>query len=165
MTHECISKLYKKDGNLAISSQDKAELLASFFSQKMRIWEPDHPSSTSITDKSEINTLIICIDEVKQHFPKTEINRALRSVLISLHFLLPPYIKTAFNSKSRQLSGNRLELWLFSFSKNLLRTEQFDFKSRRSVFDLLLQLVTSWSKSLVGGKETRRCPGYRWCLR
>ncbi|XP_037789352.1 uncharacterized protein LOC119584774 [Penaeus monodon] len=60
--HNCIPPLYKLDGNVATSNHDKAELLASFFSQKMRVCEPDRtlPHLPSLTNQ-RLNTMVIGI--------------------------------------------------------------------------------------------------------
>lgn len=87
-TQDCIPPLYKPDGNVATSSQDKAELLASFFSQKMRIREPDRtpPQLPSMTNQ-RLNTLVIRADEVKYHLLKTEVNKAFGPDNVSPHIL------------------------------------------------------------------------------
>ncbi|XP_069974192.1 uncharacterized protein [Penaeus vannamei] len=90
-SQDCIPPLYKPDGNL--------------------------PSLTN----QRLNSKVICVDEAKHHLLKTDVNKAFgpdnlspyipKSVLTSLQLHLPPYYKTVSNSKSGQLSGNRLELW------------------------------------------------------
>nr|XP_027233798.1 uncharacterized protein LOC113825188 [Penaeus vannamei] len=111
-----------------------------------------------------LNLLVIRADEVKYHLLETEVNKAFGPDNVSPYILkkcadqlatpLATLFQNCLNSKSGQLSGNRLEMTSFFDSNHLLSSKQFGFRSKRSASDLLLQLVTNWNKSLDAGKET-----------
>lgn len=76
-SHDCIPLLHKPDG------KDKDELLASFFSLKMRVCEPDRtpPQLPSLANQ-RLNSLVISA-EVK-HL-KTDVNKAFGLNNLSPH--------------------------------------------------------------------------------
>ncbi|XP_069980217.1 uncharacterized protein [Penaeus vannamei] len=156
-TQDCILPLYKPDGNVATSSQDKAELLASFFSQKMRIPSnltarlPQLPSMTN----QRLNTLVIRADE--QKWPAIWKQARVVPVHKKKSQALPEnYRPISLLSIIGKIYEKILVNRMTSFfdSNHLLSSKQFGFRSKRSASDLLLQLVTNWNKSLDAGKET-----------
>ena len=75
---DCIPPLDKPDGTVATSSKDKAELLASYFSGKMTVPDPDQaPPDLPPRTNSRLRTFTTTTAEVKQHLLLVDVKKAL----------------------------------------------------------------------------------------
>ena len=85
---ERIPALRKPDGELAITSQAKADLLAQAFSQKMRTREPlrQPPTLPHLTGTS-LDGVVITEDDVRRHLKGTNTSKAPGPDGVSPHFL------------------------------------------------------------------------------
>ena len=198
---DCIPPLDKPDGSVATSSKEKAELLASFFSNKMNVPDPNRPPPKlpKVTN-SKLQGLKITPREVRTQLKNLDVTKAVGPDKISPHTLVkcadqlaaplaalyqacltqnkwPKIWKranvVAIHKKNRKTSPqNYRPISLLSIlakvyerilvknitnffdTHHLISNRQFGFRSKRSVSDLLLQLTTTWQKSLENGKDT-----------
>jgi len=85
---DCIPPLNKPDGSVATSSREKAELLASLFSEKMRVHDPDRSSpSLPLVTHSKLSSFVITEAEVRQHLNKVDVHKAIGPDKVSPHTL------------------------------------------------------------------------------
>ena len=83
-----IPPLNKPDATVATGSREKAELLASHFSQKMSVEDPDRPTPIlSRMTNSSLSTLNVTAVQVEQHLLKLDVNKALGPDDVSPHTL------------------------------------------------------------------------------
>jgi len=196
-----VPPLQKPDGTVATKNKDKAEILASFFSKKMSVPDPERPTPyvPALTNAST-SIFTITTKEVRQRMSQVATNKALGPDNISPHILkrcasqLATPLTTIFQQcittgvwptlwkgarvvaihkkgkrtdpkNYRPISllsvlGKILEAIIadkisyFLTSHQLLNNKQFGFRTNRSAADLLLQLSTTWQKSLDQGKDT-----------
>ena len=198
---DCIPPLDKSDGSVATSNKEKAELLASFFSNKMKVPDPDRPPPKLPTvTHSKLQGVTITSREVRRQLKDLDVTKAMGPDKISPHTLVkcadqlaaplaalfqaclvqnkwPKIWKranvVAIHKKNKKTSPqNYRPISLLSIlakvyerilvknitnffdTNHLISNRQFGFRSKRSVSDLLLQLTTTWQKSLDTGKDT-----------
>ena len=198
---DCIPPLDKPDGSVATSSKEKAELLASFFSNKMKVPDPDRPPPIlPPVTHSKLHGFAITSQEVRRQLKALDVTKAVGPDKISPHVLVkcadllaaplavlfqeclvqnkwPKIWKranvVAIHKKNRKTSPQNYRpisllsilakiferilvknITKFFDTHHLISNRQFGFRSKRSVSDLLLQLTTTWRKSLDTGKDT-----------
>ena len=198
---DCIPPLDKPDGSVAASNMEKAELLASFFSNKMRVPDPDRPPpKLPPMTHSKLKGLTVTTREVRKQLKDLDVTKAVGPDKISPHTLSrcadqlaaplaalfqaclvqnkwPKIWKranvVAIHKKNRRTSPqNYRPISLLSIvakvyerilvknitnffdTHHLISNRQFGFRSKRSVSDLLLQLTSTWQKSLDKGTDT-----------
>ena len=85
---DCLPPLDNSDGSVAHSSRDKAELLASFFSEKMNVEDPDRqaPKLPPVTH-SKLCDITVTVEEVRKHLLAVDVNKALGPDKISPYTL------------------------------------------------------------------------------
>jgi len=84
-----IPPLDKPDGSVAASSQEKAELLASYFSEKMTVPEPAvPPPRLSPQTRSRLYNVSISVQEVKKELKSLDVTKAVGPDRISPHTLV-----------------------------------------------------------------------------
>ncbi len=87
-TYERIPALVKPCGDLAITSQEKADLLAQVFSKKMRTPEPDRqPPPLPRLTGSILESVVITEAEVRRHLKDVNVRKASGPDGISPHLL------------------------------------------------------------------------------
>ncbi|XP_047485873.1 uncharacterized protein LOC125036956 [Penaeus chinensis] len=75
---DCTPPLNKPDGSAATSSREKADLLASLFSEKMRVHDPDRSApSLPLVTHSKLSSFVITEAEVRQHLNKVDVHKAI----------------------------------------------------------------------------------------
>jgi len=85
---DSIPPLTKPDGSIAIKSIDKAELLASFFANKMTVPDPDcPPPSVPLRTNARLTTLHTNKCEVEKHLRNIDVKKALGPDNISPYVL------------------------------------------------------------------------------
>ena len=198
---DSIPPLDKPDGSVVTSSEDKAEMFASFFSSKMKVPDPDRlPPLIPKQTNNYLSSITITVEEVKQYLLSIDVKKALGPDNISPYILqkcayqLAAPLASLFRAcldqkmwprlwkcarvvavhkkKSRTSIENYRPISLLSvlgktFEKLLVKkmtaffeenhlssNKQYGFRQNRSTSDLLLQLSTSWNKSLDNGKYT-----------
>ena len=87
-TDDSIPPLVREDGSTATSSLDKAELLGSYFANKMKVPAPHQavPDTPILTNK-RLSTLHITEEEVKQLLLKVNVKKAIGPDKVSPHIL------------------------------------------------------------------------------
>ena len=199
--NDSIPPLAKPNGLVAISSEDKAELLASHFAEKMKVPNPDCsppviPSKTNArlttchTNKYEVEKLLKNLDVNKALGPDNISPYVLKKCASQLAIPLAQLFNTCTDQqvwpkawkrarvvathkkKSRTCVENYRPISLLSVvgkiyekilaktltnhleKHHLLSMKQFGFRKERSTADLLLQITSSWNKSLDRGVDT-----------
>ena len=85
---DCIPPLDKPDGSVATSNKEKAELLASFFSNKMNVPDPERPAPNLPTvTNSKLQVLTITSQEVRRQLKNLDVTKAVGPDKISPHTL------------------------------------------------------------------------------
>ncbi|XP_045105136.1 uncharacterized protein LOC123500494 [Portunus trituberculatus] len=83
-----VPPLHKSDGTVATKNKDKAEVLASFFSNKMSVPDPERPPPfVPALTNAKLSTITITIEEVRQRLSQVDTNKALGPDNISPHIL------------------------------------------------------------------------------
>ena len=198
---DSIPPLNKTDGSVAIGSEEKAEMFASYFASKMSVPDPDRlpPLAAKQTNKQlasievtvkDVEQYLLHIDTKKAHGPDNISPNVLRKCAYQLSIPLASLFRTCLlqkqwpylwkcarmvavhKKKCRTAVENYRPISLLSllgkifekiivkkmtnyFEENyLLSNKQFGFRQNRSTSDLLLQLSTSWNKSLDNRRFT-----------
>ena len=83
-----IPPLHRGDGSVAQSARDKAELLASHFTEKMRVTDPERPPPTlpNIV-KDKLSSVLTCEAEVRAVLQKLDVEKAVDPDNLSPRFL------------------------------------------------------------------------------
>ncbi|XP_047482818.1 uncharacterized protein LOC125034843 [Penaeus chinensis] len=85
---DCTPPLNKPDGSVATSSREKAELLTSLFSEKMRVHDLDRSSpSLPLVTPSKLSSFVIAEAEVRQRVYKGDVHKAIGPNKVSPHTL------------------------------------------------------------------------------
>ena len=85
---DSIPPLTKPDGSVAISSKDKAELLASYFANKMKVPDPErHPPVLPPRTNARLTTCITTKEEVEKLLRELDVSKALGPDDISPYIL------------------------------------------------------------------------------
>ncbi|XP_037790925.1 uncharacterized protein LOC119586288 [Penaeus monodon] len=140
---DTIPPLTKPDKTTAITSEEKAQVLATHFASKMSVPDLDLiPPSVPLYTKATLKTISIKVDEVKKILRHLDTNKAMGGVQISPR-LLKGCADQLAEPLCRHFDGHRL-----------LNEKQFGFRAERSASDLLLVQSSSWSQALDDGQDT-----------
>ncbi|XP_045118152.1 uncharacterized protein LOC123508465 [Portunus trituberculatus] len=159
-----VPPLHKSDGTVATKNKDKAEVLASFFSNKMSVPDPERPPPfVPALTNAKLSTITITIEEVRQplhhHWSVAHPLEGCQSggntqkgKRTDPKNYRPISLLSVPGKILEAIIANKISCFLGSH--HLLNTKQFGFRNNRSAADLLLQLSTTWHKSLDQGKDT-----------
>lgn len=87
-SHDRVPALTKPCGGLAVTSQEKADVLAQMFSEKMRTPEPEkQPPPLPRLAVANINNIVVTRDAVRRHLKGVNVRKAPGPDGVSPHFL------------------------------------------------------------------------------